>query len=131
MLASSHLAGWPVRPYGYVNNGRNSFAEGSPGQVILRRAAENPQGRGGFLETLLPNVGDRGGTARYVRSEAVDDCCVKYSEVVGTNIGPVKPARISHRAYYTSKFQIELSINILHLLGEAIWAGHEHRKLYL
>ena len=27
------------------------------GQVILQRAAENPQGRGGFLETLLPDVG--------------------------------------------------------------------------
>ena len=57
MLTPLHLASWPVQPYKYVNNGRNSFAEGSPGQVILRRAAENPQGRGGFLETLLPDVG--------------------------------------------------------------------------
>ena len=58
MLASSHLASWPGRPYEYVNNGRNSFAEGSPGQVILQRAAENLQGHGGFLEMLLPDVED-------------------------------------------------------------------------
>ena len=120
MLASSHLAGWPVRPYGYVNNGRNSFAEGSPGQVILQRAAENPQVCGGFLETLLPDVGDRGGTARYIRSEAVDDCCMKYSEVVGANIGPVKPARMFFSVDGTYSLEV-----LLNSIGSGSWLASE------